>query len=67
MQKLPLSHGANRNWIYFTRYDVLIDDDQGTVKSMVNIERIPAGGGEAELVIEDAEQISFSADGSRMT
>ncbi len=55
------------NWIYFTRYDVLIDDDQGTAESVVNIERIPAGGGEAELVIEDAEQIGFSADGSRMT
>ncbi len=45
----------------------MIDDDQGTAESVVNIERIPAGGGEAELVIEDAEQISFSADGSRMT
>ena len=60
-------HLANGNRIYFSRYDVLIDDDQGTVNSVINIERIRAGGGEAELVIEDAEQISFSADGSRMT
>ncbi len=54
-------------WIYFTRSDVLIDDDQGTAASVVNIERIPAGGGEPELVIEDAEQPHFSSDGSRIT
>ncbi len=53
-------------WIYFTRSDVLIDDVAGTGKAVVNIERIPAGGGEPELVIEDAEQPSFSSDGSRL-
>ena len=53
-------------WIYFTRSDVLIDDVQGTGVPVVNIERIPAGGGEPELVIEDAEQPNFSADGSRI-
>jgi Tol biopolymer transport system component len=54
-------------WIYFTRSDVLIDDVQGTGISVVNIERIPVGGGQPELVIEAAEQPHFSADGSRMT
>ncbi len=53
-------------WIYFTRSDVLIDDVAGTGTAVVNIERIPAGGGDPELVIEDAEQPSFSSDGSRM-
>ena len=57
----------DENWIYFTRNDVLIDDGQDTAESVINIVRIPAGGGEPELVIEDAEQISFSGDGSRMT
>ena len=55
------------NWIYFTRYDVLINDDQGTATTVINIERIPANGGEPELVIEDAEQPHFSSDGSRIT
>lgn len=55
------------NWIYFTRTDVLIDDDQGAGIPVVNVERILAGGGEPELVIEDAEQVDFSVDGSRMT
>ena len=54
-------------WIYFTRSDVLIDDVQGTGVPVVNVERIPAGGGEPEMLIEDAEQPSFSADGSRIT
>jgi Tol biopolymer transport system component len=55
------------NWIYFTRSDVLIDDVQGTGIPVVNVERISAGGGEPELVIVDAEQPNFSANGSRMT
>jgi Tol biopolymer transport system component len=54
-------------WIYFTRSDVLIDDAQSTGITVVNIERIPVGGGQPELVIEDAEQSHFSADGSRIT
>ena len=54
-------------WIYFTRSDVLIDDAENTGTSVVNIERIPADGGEPELVIEGAEQPHFSANGSRMT
>ncbi|MFQ5943588.1 MAG: hypothetical protein ACE5JF_08550 [Anaerolineales bacterium] len=53
-------------WIYFTRSDVLIDDDAGTGLPVVNIERVESGGGEPELVLEDAEQPNFSADGSRL-
>jgi Tol biopolymer transport system component len=54
-------------WIYFTRIDVLLDDVQGTGIPVANIERIPASGGEPQLVIEDAEQAHFAADGSRIT
>lgn len=56
----------NGQWVYFTRSDVLIDDEQGTSEPVVNIERVPAGGGAPELVVKDAEQPNFSADGSRL-
>lgn len=53
-------------WVYFTRSDVLIDEVEGTGTPVVNIERVPAGGGEPELIIADAEQPNFSANGNRL-
>ena len=57
------------NWIYFTRYDVLIDDDQGTAESVVNIERIPEGGGEIVRITSwgtDGAVLAWSPDGENL-
>ena len=53
-------------WIYLTRNDVVIDDGQMISAIVVDIVRVPAGGGAPDQVIENAEQPSFSADGSRL-
>jgi Tol biopolymer transport system component len=53
-------------WIYLTRNDVVIDDRQTVSAIVVDIVRVPAGGGAPERVIENGEQPSFSADGSRL-
>jgi Tol biopolymer transport system component len=53
-------------WIYLSRNDVLIDEQQSVSAIVVKIVRVPLGGGEPEAVIENAEQPSFSADGSRI-
>jgi len=53
-------------WIYLTRNDVLIDEQQSVSASIVDIVRVPAGGGALERVVENAEQPSFSTDGSRL-
>jgi len=53
-------------WIYLSRNDVLIDEQQSVSAIVVDIVRIPLGGGTPERVIENAEQPSFSADGSRL-
>jgi len=53
-------------WIYLSRNDVLIDEQQSVSAIIVDIVRVPAGGGTPERVIENAEQPSFSADGSRL-
>lgn len=56
----------NGQWLYFTRSDVFINEDQTFSDVILNIERIPAGGGQPEVVISNAEQPSISADGSRI-
>lgn len=53
-------------WLYFTRSDVFISEDQSFSDVIVNIERVPAGGGRPEIVISNAEQPSISADGKRI-
>ena len=53
-------------WIYLSRNDVLIDEQQSVSAIVVDIVRVPAGGGTPEQVVENAEQPSFSADGSRL-
>lgn len=53
-------------WLYFTRSDVFINEDQTFSDVILNIERIPAGGGQPEVVISNAEQPSISSDGSRI-
>jgi Tol biopolymer transport system component len=53
-------------WIYLSRNDVLIDEQQSVSAIVVDIVRVPAGGGTPERVIENGEQPSFSEDGSRL-
>lgn len=53
-------------WLYYTRSDVFVNEDQTFGDVIINIERIPAGGGQPEVVISNAEQPSISADGSRI-
>lgn len=53
-------------WLYFTRSDVFINEDQTFSDVIINVERIAAGGGRPEVVISHAEQASISADGSRI-
>ncbi len=53
-------------WLYYTRSDVFINADQTFSDVILNIERIPAGGGQPEVVISNAEQPSISEDGSRI-
>ncbi len=54
-------------WIYFTHTDVLTDEGGGEGELVVNIERMAAdGSGEPELVLQNAEQPTLSANGERM-
>lgn len=54
-------------WLYFTRSDVQVNEDQSFGDPIIELERIPAGGGQPEVVISYAEQASISVDGSRVT
>lgn len=53
-------------WLYFTRSDVFVNADQTFSDVILNIERVPAGGGRPEVVISNAEQASISADGTKI-
>jgi Tol biopolymer transport system component len=53
-------------WLYFTRSDILINEDQTFSDLIVNIERVPSGGGTSQTVMAGAEQPAISADGSRL-
>jgi Tol biopolymer transport system component len=53
-------------WLYYTHYRPVYDD-QGTFSGLIlNIEKMPAGGGASEVVIEGAQQASLSADGAQI-
>lgn len=54
-------------WVYATRHDARLDDQGQVTATVEEIVRLPADGpGPAEVVVESAAQVSFSADGSRM-
>ncbi len=54
-------------WIYFTHADVPADSTGSSGEAVLNVERIRADGQNSpEVFREDAEQISFSSDGTRM-
>jgi Tol biopolymer transport system component len=54
------------HWLYFTRSDVSINEDQTFSDVILNIERLPSGGGTPEVVVAGAEQPAISPDGTRL-
>jgi Tol biopolymer transport system component len=53
-------------WLYYTHY-LPVYNDEGTFSGLIlNIERMPAEGGPSETVIEGAQQGALSGDGTQI-